>query len=269
MSNNTFTQGLILGISLLFLISACRPDDTETIRINPQTFDAADEAAIGNRLSNESWRNENVTRITPDNGEFTDAAYFYLRPLLEGLVDQPFVTRRDSFDWQVHLILDNSPHAYTLPGGQIMLHTGLMHSLENEAECIGILAREIALAEIGAPMAALDREIEDNVMLGDLILGNVVPLDHIIEKLPNIKYRESEMGRADSIAAKIVCASDYEERGLTLSVKRLSDESAYVNARPANRHWVTTFTSRISECPGADSLLRASLQALLQNSLPN
>jgi len=156
MSIHTLFRGITLGsLGFLLLLSSCRPDDTETIRINPQTFDASDEAAIGRRLSNESWRNENVTRITPDNGEFTDGVFYYLRPLLEGILDQPYVTRRDSFDWDIHIVLDQQPHAYTLPGGQIILHTGLLHQLENEAECVGILAREVALAEIGAPMAAL------------------------------------------------------------------------------------------------------------------
>ncbi|MFK8056197.1 MAG: M48 family metalloprotease [Saprospiraceae bacterium] len=269
MSINTISQGLLLGLSCLLLtFSACRPDDTEVIRINPTTFDAADEAAIGRRLTNESWRNENVTRITPDNGEFTDAAFFYLRPLLQGLLEQPYVTRRDSFDWQIHLVLDITPHAYTLPGGQIIVHTGLLHQLENEAECVGILAREVALAEIGAPMAAFDRQVEDNVTIGDMILGNIVPLDHIIEKLPAITYNEAEMATADSIAAKLVCQSDYEERGLTLSVKRLSERSPYATARPANRHWLTTFDSRISECPGADSLYRKRYKDVLEGFIP-
>jgi len=269
MSTNTIFRGLALGLScLLLLFSACRPDDTEVIRLNPTSFDAADEAAIGRRLSNESWRNENVTRITPDDGQFTDAAYFYLRPLLEGLLDQPYVTRRDSFDWQIHLVLDNTPHAYTLPGGQIILHTGLLHSLENEAECVGILAREVALAETGAPMNALDRIVEDNVTLGDMILGNIVPLDHIIGELPSITYTEAEMSTVDSITARIICESDYEERGLTLSVKRLPNTSPYVMARPANRHWFTDFNSRISECPGADSLYVQRYQDVLEQFVP-
>lgn len=269
MYTQTIARGLALVLSCLMLtFTACRPDDTETIRINPQTFNAADEAAIGRRLSNESWRNENVTRITPDNGQFTDGAYFYLRPLLQGLIDQPYVTRRDSFDWQIHLILDNSPHAYTLPGGQIVIHTGLMHQLKNEAECVGILAREVALAETGAPMDALDRIVEDNVTLGDMILGNIVPLDHIIEELPRIKYTEAQMGKADSIAAKLICASDYEERGLTFSVKRLPEDAPYILARPANRHWITTFNSRISECPGSDSLYSHRFMDVLKNTVP-
>jgi len=269
MYTHTIARGLILGLScFLLLVTSCRSDDTETIRLNPQTFDAADEAAIGRRLSNESWRNENVIRITPDNGEFTDGAYFYLRPLMQGLLDQSFITRRDSFDWQIHLVLDPTPHAYTLPGGQIVVHTGLMHQLKNEAECVGILAREIALSEIGAPMEALDRQVEDNVTLGDMILGNIVPLDHIVEALPQIRYTEAQMGAADSIAAKLVCESDYEERGLTLSVKRLPEDAPYRVARPANRHWLTTFDSRVSECPGSDSLYSHRFMDVIGHTVP-
>ena len=140
--------------------------------------------------------------------------------------------------------------------------------MKSEAECVGILAREVALAEIGAPMEALDRQVEDNVTLGDMILGNIVPLDHIVEALPQIRYTEAQLGVADSIAARLVCQSDYEERGLTLSVKRLPEDAPYRTARPANRHWLTTFDSRVSECPGADSLYSQRFMEVIGSTVP-
>ncbi len=260
---------LLISAVVLLTTGACRQDDGGLIRINPQSFSAADEATIGARLIMERWRDENINVIEAESGAFTDGAYLYLRPLIKQLVDQPGVTRRDSFDWNIHLVLDDQAHAYTLPGGQLVMHTGLLHQLRNEAEFVGICAREVALAEQGAAMAALDRQVEDNVTLGDMILGNVVPLDHIIEQLPLLNYTEAELAEADSLAARLVCPSDYEERGLTQAVGQLSDSSRYVVARPANRHWLNTFNTRVSECPGADSLYTARYKEMLGLYVPH
>ena len=262
----------LLGAAAVFaglcLGSACRKESVEIIRIKPTSFTAEDEAAIGRRLASESWRNENVAVIEPDRGEFTDGVYHFLRPLVRGLVAQPAVTRRDSFEWEVHVVLDREPHAYTLPGGQIVLHTGLLNGITSEAECVGILAREIALAESGAAMAALDRQVDDNVTLGDMILGNLVPLDHIIEALPQLAYTAEEMRVADSLAAELVCPSDYEERGLPMAVGKFEGEVMYNIARPAEPAWTSRFEARVAECPGADSLYARRYRRMLSAHVP-
>ena len=271
MAKLTRPAGLsVLALALLLaLAGGCRHDDGGLIRINPKSFDAADEAAIGRRLLSESWRNEGLNIIEADNGAFTDQAYVYLRGLTRALVEQGGVTRRDSFEWDVTLVLDEAAHAYVLPGGKLVLHTGLLHALDNEAECVGILAREIALAEQGAAMSALDRQVDDNVTLGDIILGNVVPLDHIVEALPQLTYTTAEVARADSLAARLVCPSDYEERALPQAVQRLGADTPYRMARVPTDTWASTFESRVSECVGADSLYRVRYQGVLERSVPN
>ena len=257
------------GAALLLVgLAACRPPSDEVIRINPKSFDAADEAAIARRLVSESWRNENVAVIEPDRGEFTDGAYHYLRPLVTSLVQQGAVTRRDSFAWEVHLVLDAEPHAYTLPGGQIVVHTGLLVDLADEAECVGILAREVALAETGAAMAALDRQVEDNVTLGDMILGNLVPLDHVIEALPTLRYTPAEVAAADSLAALLVCDTDYEERGLTRAATGFDELAAYHEARPTDLAWAARFDADVAACPGADSLYAARYREMVARFVP-
>ena len=261
-------SGFALLLILLSVV-ACRRDDGGVIRINPKSFSAEDEAAIGRRLLSERWRSEDLNIIRPNSDAFTDAAFVYLEGLTRALIEQPSVTRRDSFDWEISLVLDEEAHAYTLPGGKIVLHTGLLHSIENEAECVGILAREVALAEQGAAMAALDREVEDNVTLGDMILGNLVPLDHIIETLPRLTYTAEELIRADSLAARLVCPTDYQELALLDAAGRLSLAAPYRLARPAEEGWERIFTQRVSACVGADSLYTGRYQEVLDAYVPN
>ena len=256
---------------------ACDPDAGDApARYDPSTFTAADEEAIAKALERERYRDESVVVIAPEADRFTDGAYDYLRPVLRELVDQPAVTRRDSFAWDLWLVLDDDPHAYTLPGGRIVLHTGLLHALADEAELAGVLAREIALAEIGAAMAALDREVDDNVTLGDMIVGTPVPLDALVARLPHLAYDPADVARADSLAALLLCPGDREELAVGTALGRVGDlgpGSRYEAARPlpdgtSRGAWAAAWGARVSACGGPDSLYAARYRAAVGAYVP-
>ncbi len=262
---------ILLALIFLLGLSACRQESIEVIRINPQTFSAVDETLIGDALFADvtSWRNENIAVLAADEGAFTDAAYAYLRPLLQELVNLDHVTRRDSLHWSIHLVLDTAVHAYTLPGGHLVVHTGLLHALDHEAACVGILAREVAIAESGAAMAAFDRVIEDNVELGNLILGNETQaLGELIRLAPTVSYTSDELAAADSLAARIICTSNYLHEALPEAVAGFEALAAYREARPARASWRQTFNSRVSECVGTDSLYVQRYKSILRLAVP-
>ena len=185
------------------------------------------------------------------------------------LVQQEQVTRRDSFAWSIHLVLDTAVHAYTLPGGHLVINTGLLHALPHEAACVGFLAREVALAQTGAAMAAFDRAIEDNSQLGDLMLGNPMPdLRELIKLAPTVNYTRAELSRADSLAATLVCMSDYHQEAFIEAVGHFSAQSHYLHARPAQPSWRQLFNERVQPCEGADSLYIEPYQVMLRQAVP-
>lgn len=243
-----------LAFFAIMLLFSCRKEGKQLVRIKPTSFNASDEDKIGRRVMTETWRNEELTFLVADNGAFTDEIFHYLRPLMRGLVEQGGVTRRDSFKWEIHIVLDDKKHAISLPGGQIILYSGLLKSISSEAECVGVLAREIALIEQGSAMKALDRVVENNVTLGDMIIGNIVPLDHIIEKIPDIAYTENELISADSLAALLVCPSNYDEEGLVQAMKYLKPDDPYLVHRPNKQNWEFLFRTKVNGCIGQDSL---------------
>ncbi len=242
-----------LGVFILLLaLMGCRPEGGEQVRINPQRFDAAQENLIGARLLTDLDADGEIRTLTPDDDRLSDSAYYYLTPLLRSVARQPAVTRRDSFAWEVRLIEDTTARVYTLPGGRIVLHTGLLRRLDSEAELVGMLAREVAFAQTGASMRALDRAVEDNVVLGDLILGNAHDTRFLLRELPGLHYTLDEVAAADQLVTDLICNSDYEELALTQLVDRLG-EDAYRIARPTVSDWKPAFTLRVATCPGADS----------------
>lgn len=254
--------------AVLLLASACRKEAVEVVRINPKSFTATQQASIGTRIMDADWGAANIALLTPEQPGYRPEAFDYLQPLLGELVAQASVTHRDSFDWRIHLVMDTSAHAYTLPGGQIVLHTGMLHSMHNEAELVGVLAREIALGEQGAAMDALTRAVGDNVLLGDVILDNEVDYASLIQLTPKLAYSPEELAAADSLAAVLVCPSNYLHEGLLVAVQRLDAETPYRSARPAGGAWAIKFEERVAHCVGTDSTYRRRYQEILRLSVP-
>ena len=257
----------LLAVALIILVS-CRKESTEFVRLNPKSFSAAQEAVIGDRLLEADWRNANVALMNPGDPGYRAEANDYIDPLLQQLVDQAPVTRRDSFGWRVHLVMDTSVHAYALPGGHLVLHTGLLYGLHNEAELVGVLARELSLVESGAAMAALVRLVDDNVLLGDILLDNPVPYGELIRLLPKLEYSTPELAVADSLAALLVCPSNYLHEALPEAMQRLSARTPYREARPAGGAWIEKFNARVADCAGTDSLYVRRYREVLRKAVP-
>ena len=259
------------ALVLAATLTACLAEEDPEARYDPTTFTAADEEAIAKAIEREQYRDETLSLVAPEAGTFTDGAYDYMRPLLRSLTEQPVVSRRDSFGWDVRIVLDDAHHAYTLPGGRIVLFSGLLYELRDEAEFVGLLAREVALAEQGAAMAALDRQVHDNTTLGDMIVGAPVPLDDVIAGLPELTYTAEEVRRADSLVAELICSTAYDPLAWGQAIKRLRDDTRYHRARPLDGGgpppWAPAWGQRVAECAG-DSLYATRYRAELEAHVP-
>jgi len=72
-----------------------------------------------------------------DNPEITAQLQQITKPLVDGLADQ-------MFQFSFTIIDDPSLNAFALPGGDIVIHSGLILAADNAEEVAGVLAHEIS-----------------------------------------------------------------------------------------------------------------------------
>ena len=56
------------------------------------------------------------------------------------------VSGRDDFDWEFHVIEDETPNAFALPGGKVGVHTGLFKGVDNDDQLAAVMAHEVGHA---------------------------------------------------------------------------------------------------------------------------
>jgi len=78
---------------------------------------------------------------------------------------------RADLAWQFMVLEDTAVNAFAAPGGNIAITTGLLYSLNNEAELAGVLAHEIAHVVLYHHMNALQTKSKTGLLLDIAILG--------------------------------------------------------------------------------------------------
>jgi len=79
---------------------------------------------------------------------------------------------KPGLDWKVAIVENETPNAYCLPGGKIVVHTGIMSYAKNEAGLAAIISHEIAhaVAKHGAERLSQKLALEGALGIGGEVL---------------------------------------------------------------------------------------------------
>ena len=91
------------------------------------------EVTLGEKVFDNAVSGKNVL----EDADLLDQLEMLTGPLLVGIGDL-------EYDLHFHIIEDSSVNAFAIPGGNVVLHTGLLLAAEGPEEVAGVLAHEIA-----------------------------------------------------------------------------------------------------------------------------
>ncbi len=231
----------ILSISLLaavILLSSCKKtEEDQAINISKDVFTVADQKIIGQRIKEEIALNQADFKVLDQ--EVYPSFYNYINTLLQILVNTSGVEYREDFEWSVTVLEDdNLQTAFTAPGGQIFIYTGLLKLLSAENELMSIFAHEIAYADKEYAVYKLKDEYGGD-LLGDIILGKMdTGIDQVARGLKTLSFELDQVAMADNYAVNLLCPFQYNAMGLKTIIEHPDHNSIqWLVTRPnyANR----------------------------------
>ncbi|HEY8508637.1 MAG TPA: M48 family metallopeptidase [Steroidobacteraceae bacterium] len=142
-----------------------------------------------------------------------------VRAISERLIPQTAVFRPDapSWNWEINTLTTNDLNAYAMPGGKIMVYTGLVERLKlTDAELAAVIGHEIAHALREHSRERISRVYAQQIALagvaavtgasgGALDLANAVA--SVTFQLPHSREQESE---ADIIGMELMARAGYD-----------------------------------------------------------
>lgn len=212
---------MLWAVVCLLAFTACQEDE---LNLNP-SLSISDEMRLGLRLVQAAEAAPNDLFPVLERQSHTQV-YDYLNSLLAQLTTTPQATARGAFDWEVVIINDDSRvAAIALPGGKVLVYTGLLKSLTDEAELMGILAHELyytnrpveQLARNHSPVVQLLKSQYQNssLLLLDIAEGNdpAAALEVLLTATAT-SYDEAAVLSADAFATEVLCPFSYDANGI-------------------------------------------------------
>lgn len=146
------------------------------------------------------------------------------------LAEPLFRASRRQFRWEITVLDDNSPNAWSLPGGKLGLNKGLLRYVASEAELAAVIAHEMGHAELSHQLDELNnagvfahlgsilkdaaqQEIDARVGGLGAITGPV--LDRVAPEMVKIAatgYSREHEREADAFILVVFQASGYDPR---------------------------------------------------------
>jgi len=213
---------VFFGFSFFFI--SCQEDPIEV----PQddVFTKAKQEHLGNLLMNDILSsNEFLPQLPP----YDTSIYWYVQTLysqassIMQLDKQSPSDNRWTQDWKVFIIDDDATrHAFTLPGGDLFITTGLLKSFEKEYELYYFLTFEAVLMNNGHLLDQLKADYNSLTLL-NLIEGRPtasgITVQDLATDFPDLVYSSNVVKTADQETVNSICnTSILESTGATPSL---------------------------------------------------
>ena len=155
----------------------------------------------------------------------------YVREVGKKVTD---VAGREDFEYEFHVIMDDQLNAFALPGGKVFVNAGAIMNMNSEAELAGLLAHEVAHADLSHGFQLVSR--------GNLTTSVAQYIPYVGSAAANLivlNYSRDMERQADLYGTKILVSAGYAADGVRNLMVTL-DEIAKEEDRSIPPAWLST-----------------------------
>lgn len=179
-----------------------------------------------------------------------------------------------TFKLRLHLVRDAQVNAFAMPGGHIVVYTGILDKMNEPAELAALLSHEGTHVEKRHSTRGLARDLSGSLFLS-LLLGDMGGLTGAVaqkgDELKGLSYSRDLETEADTIGIRRMHVSGVDPQGMVKLLELLEREAedmpegaSFLSSHPLTKDRITTAEERAKAIgtsgvpsPALDSLFRA------------
>ncbi len=175
-------------------------------------FTIEDDRALGAQIAAEIASDQAQFPVL-DSSAYPEV-YEQLYALRDVILRSGQVAHAEDFLWQIRVISNDTViNAFCTPGGYIYVYTGLLRYLDDMSQLAGVLAHEMAHADLRHSTDQLTTAYGINLLL-NLVMGeNRNMITDIATGLGQLAFSRSDESQADQYAVQYLCGSPYAADG--------------------------------------------------------
>lgn len=262
MRHNRKFKKVLLVVSALLLLVACKTNPftgeknlnfVSNEQIFPASFQQYDQFLQENQVVSGTQEAQMIQRV---GNKLVTAAERYLNA--NGY--QGFMK---DYKWEFHLVKDDQVNAFAMPGGKVVVYTGLLPVVQDETGLAVVLGHEIAhaLADHGAQrMSAAELQQLGGAVVGAATAGQSQSTQQILAQayglgtqvgvmLPFSRSQESE---ADRIGLTLMAIAGYDPDQAAQLWQRMQAQGGqqppeFLSTHPSNQTRINNLTKWAAE----------------------
>ncbi|MFZ5939473.1 MAG: M48 family metallopeptidase [Bacteroidota bacterium] len=184
-------------------------------------------------------------RMLRDGGDFSEVKDTQIREATDRIMDRlTDALENRHFDYNLIVFRNDTVNAFALPGGYILVSTGLIAFCESPEELAAVIAHEMGHVEKRHLISRLVREIGLQLISS----GDVYVTGEIARLLTSAGFDRKQEEAADRFACRLLEKAAIEPRSLSSLFRRLKEKEAdelYEKFEIISSH--PNFSSRIRE----------------------
>lgn len=124
------------------------------------------ELALGERSYKQALSKAKVIKGTRDSNRVKNIGYKIAK-----------VVNRNDYKWEFNLVKNKAKNAFCLPGGKVVVYTGILDVAKNDDQLATVISHEIAhaLARHGAERMSTGMLAQGAHVLGNILIGSKAP----------------------------------------------------------------------------------------------
>lgn len=161
-----FIKTIILLIITLTVITGCTSKTPYTNRSQMIFMSQDEELALGEQSYKQALSKAKVVTGTKDALRIRDIGLRIAK-----------VADISDFNWEFNLVQDDQMNAFCLPGGKVVVYTGILKAAKNDSQLATVMSHEIAhaLARHGAERMSSAKLQQGLQVLGNVVLATTAP----------------------------------------------------------------------------------------------
>ncbi|HNY03431.1 MAG TPA: M48 family metalloprotease [Bacteroidales bacterium] len=259
----------ILIFSLFF--SACKKDGgTFPLTI----FTVEDDIALGKQVDQEIMGNPSEYPIL--DSVQNPVAYQHLYRIRNQILAGGKLTHAADFTWKCRIIRNDTViNAFCVPGGNMYFYTGIIKLLDNEAQFAGVMAHEMAHADLRHTSEMLTIQYGESLLLSLILGSNPSQLAELAaalaQGLGNLAYSRSHEYEADAAAVRYLYPTQYDAASLGDFFTKLQGQStlpAFLSTHPSPEDRLAKINETFNSLGGVHGQLFPDTYLQFKSSLP-
>ena len=262
----------LLAATILLQLFSCDRNN------NVNLVDPQEDILMGSQLTEEVLNNPDQFPVL-DPGRYPES-YAYIQNMVNNILESGEVAYEDDFAWKVYLINDdNTLNAFATPGGYIYIYTGLIKYLDTEGDLAGVLAHEIAHADLRHSSRQLQKAYGLNLVINLItggeeknIAGEIV--SQLAGQLAGLKFSRDYEREADARSVDYLANTPYPCNAAGNFFRKLEQEEekghmpAFLSTHPHPENRIKEIDRRSKEAACDTTATPDGTYKAFQQSLP-